>query len=583
MGVRMNLKLNTSGGSAIKTYGRLAAGCAAAALLMGAGAVLADEATDADQSAPIATAPAAAAPPAAAKPAVDNPYDHLGTGFFERFWNYQKLEYGQSSAPVDPTAPPAPAARAPGMPPQPVTSSPMPFTEWPYGGATSLGVNRPASVDSPFMVAIAPSSVGKWMADEHIQMYGWVDVGGNISTSKNPAGNAPAAYDYNPNAFSLDQAVLYAERTPDTVQKGHIDWGFRLSAIYGTNYRYTTSYGLASYQLLKHNDMMGYDFPMLWGEVYVPNVFEGLLIRVGRYISVPDVEAQLAPNNYMYSHSITYTFDNYTNEGVATSWQITKNFLFQFNIALGTDTAFWNYGKKETNYAPTLTINGTTYTNPLFPGQTFAKDPGQKPSYTACGRYSTDNSYDTLYVCADAWNKGTWGYNNLQWIGFTWYHKFDEHWHLSFETYNEHQDHVPNQNNPIEAAFIAAGGTPFSPQYTPTNGPSFAQCKNPNVTSCTADAQSFMYYLNYSPQPLDNFSLRMEFYDDKQGQSTGTATIYKDIGVGWQHWLSPQIELRPEFTYYWATKDAFDGDANKGIAADKKYEAVASGDIIVHF
>ena len=92
-----------------------------------------------------------------------------------------------------------------------------------------------------------------------------------------------------------------------------------------------------------------------------------------------------------------------------------------------------------------------------------------------------------------------------------------------------------------------------------------------------------MYYLNYSPQPLDNFSLRMEFYDDKQGQSTGTATIYKDIGVGWQHWLSPQIELRPEFTYYWATKDAFDGDANKGIAADKKYEAVASGDIIVHF
>jgi hypothetical protein len=26
-------------------------------------------------------------------------------------------------------------------------------------------------------------------------------------------------------------------------------------------------------------------------------------IRVGRYISLPDIEAQLAPNNYTYSHS----------------------------------------------------------------------------------------------------------------------------------------------------------------------------------------------------------------------------------------------------------------------------------------
>ena len=32
-------------------------------------------------------------------------------------------------------------------------------------------------------------------------------------------------------------------------------------------------------------------------------------IRVGRYISLPDIEAQLAPNNYTYSHSLLYTFD----------------------------------------------------------------------------------------------------------------------------------------------------------------------------------------------------------------------------------------------------------------------------------
>ena len=68
---------------------------------------------------------------------------------------------------------------------------------------------------------------------------------------------APAAYDFNPNKIQLDQAVVYIERTPDTVQTDHVDWGFRVSAIYGTDYRYTTSYGLASYQLLVRHTFIG--------------------------------------------------------------------------------------------------------------------------------------------------------------------------------------------------------------------------------------------------------------------------------------------------------------------------------------
>lgn len=37
-------------------------------------------------------------------------------------------------------------------------------------------------------------------------------------------------------------------------------------------------------------------------ELYILNVAQGLVLRLGRYISVPDIEAQLAPNSYMYSH-----------------------------------------------------------------------------------------------------------------------------------------------------------------------------------------------------------------------------------------------------------------------------------------
>ena len=65
-----------------------------------------------------------------------------------------------------------------------------------------------------------------------------------------PCGNWPAGYMYTPNTGQLDQAVMYVERLPDTVQKDHIDWGFRVAGLYGENYRYTVAYGLASYQLL---------------------------------------------------------------------------------------------------------------------------------------------------------------------------------------------------------------------------------------------------------------------------------------------------------------------------------------------
>jgi hypothetical protein len=103
----------------------------------------------------------------------------------------------------------------------------MPFSEWPYGGSTSLGVTRPSSVDSPLMAALGNTTAGQWMNDNHIQVYGWINAGGNLSTNTVRGGNAPAAYDYNPNTVQLDQAVLYIERLPDTVQKDHVDWGFR--------------------------------------------------------------------------------------------------------------------------------------------------------------------------------------------------------------------------------------------------------------------------------------------------------------------------------------------------------------------
>jgi hypothetical protein len=103
------------------------------------------------------------------------------------------------------------------------------------------------------------------------------------------------------------------------------------------------------------------------------------------------------------------------------------------------------------------------------------------------------------------------------------------------------------------------------------------------VLKCTAHAIGSTLYLNYSPDPLNNFSIRPEIYKDEQGQRTGTATTYKNFALGWQHWFSQQIEVRPEIAYYHADNAAFNGNANYGLAANKKTETILSGDIIFHW
>jgi hypothetical protein len=518
--------------------------------------------------------------PAGPAPACTGPVDpyknyacldaYLGDDVLTRLYNYYRLEWGEAGPPTDPNAPPG---RIEGWPRTPETTPPMPFTEWPYGGTTALGVTRTGSADSPLMVAISNTSVGQWLNETGIQIYGWIDPGFNISSnSVRPGGNFPIAYMYTPNTIQLDQAVIYFDRFPDTVQKDHIDWGMRVSFLYGENYRYTTAYGVVSSQLLKNNQVNGYDFPMVYGELFFPQVAEGLMLRVGRFISLPDIEAQLAPNNYMYSHSLTYGYDNYTNEGIQASLAVTPDLLVQLGVTTGSEAAFWHWGQTVNNPFP----------NPLFPSTRMPKDPGAIPSVTACFRYTWNDGNDNVYPCIDAINSGRWGYNNLQWHGLTYYHKFDDHWHISFEAYDEWQNKVPNLLNPTVQNIVANGGEPFA--NLPFNAPNMAQCKNASVLDCRASAIGVTAYINYSPDPLNNFSFRPEYYNDEQGQRTGVKTQYVEFTFGWQHWLSPQIEFRPEIGYYRSLdRAAFNGNFNAGIAPTKNYTVLGAMDVILHF
>ncbi len=88
---------------------------------------------------------------------------------------------------------------------------------------------------------------------------------------------------------------------------------------------------------------------------------------------------------------------------------------------------------------------------------------------------------------------------------------------------------------------------------------------------------------------MDNISWRMEYVDDITGQRTGIKTAYFNYAVGWQHWLSPQVELRPEIAFYNSLNaPAFQQNppllqVSPTTIGTKSHLAVFSADMIWHF
>jgi hypothetical protein len=138
--------------------------------------------------------------------------------------------YHQDWSPTTTTASsPAPPRR--GLP-SPLDSPPFPNSDWSYGGSPVIG--EPDTNSYPLMTAIN-------QARSRTKLYGWIDPTLNFSTSSRS--NAPEANDVFANRFEMNQIVLYAERLPDSVQRDHVDWGYHLTALYGTDYRFTTAKG----------------------------------------------------------------------------------------------------------------------------------------------------------------------------------------------------------------------------------------------------------------------------------------------------------------------------------------------------
>ena len=409
----------------------------------------------------------------------------------------------------------------------PLDSPPFPGGDYSVGGTPVIG-----APDTQTYILMQALDQNK----SRIKVYGWLNGGFNVSTSnKGDGANSPASYYFNPNRVTPDQEVLYIERLPDTVQTKHFDWGFRIAQLYGQDYRYTTAKGIFSQQLLARNHEYGYDPLMFYLDFYFPHVAKGMNIRMGRYVSLPDIEAQLAPNNYTYSHSLLYTIDPFTQTGIVASIKLSDHWLLQAGVSAGNDVAPW-------------TADAT-------------------PTLTACVDYTWHKGSDASYTCINSLNKGEYAYNNLQGFYETWYHKFNSRWHTDTETWYMYERNVPNVAGNLAPAQIA---------ITPEIGANGAHCSY-GEQRCFAPEVAVTNYVERELNTHNYISVRNEFVDDLKGQRTGYVTKYSEHLLSYGHWIGSTILFRPEIRY----EHSYNAAAYD--LGTKKNQFVVAGDLTYHF
>lgn len=428
---------------------------------------------------------------------------------------------------------PTPARRGLPAPLDPI----FPSAEW-------IGTDHQLPIGVPDSGAVYPLETALWkrypiIRKARIRVYGWANPGIGYSSSRHS--NIPNSYYIVPRRLELDQLVLRFERVPDTVQTEKIDWGFRVSTVYGIDTRFTVAQGWypATSQILQHNNLYAFDMPELYGVLYFPHVAKGMVLKYGRFISPPDIEAQLSPDNFLWTHSQMFTVDCYTQTGFLTSTKLNDNWTIQLGMHVGADIAPWD--KTAIPSAEAL-VRWTSKTNndSLYAGV----DSINNGQFRLSGAVGRARAYANVLNTIASNNGSPITYNpspipahdNLQQFNLTWSHRFNRKGTIVTMT----EAYYLYSLNALQGGTVNTG--PPHPYYALTGAG--------NYLKGLSQAGGFVNYTAWKCSPRDYICIRpVDFLIDQRGWRTGFPTTYSSWTIGWCHRFSDLLCIRPEIRY----------------------------------
>jgi hypothetical protein len=275
------------------------------------------------------------------------------------------------------------------------------------------------------------------------------------------------------------------------------------------------SRGWDSDQLVKRDNFLGMDTPMMYVNLYIPNVAEGLNLTFGRIISEADIEAQLAPNNLMSSHSLLYAYDPYTQWGLFSTFKLSDCWIFQAGASAGNDVTPWEL-----------------------------QDPGCQPTAAVMVQYQAPNNKFSFYGGGNCINNAHWGFNNIQQYVGTLSYKFNDRIWMSHETWYMFMTECPGQPTVGHPLGVTAPDEPLSQ----AGGFGHSDGEIPVHPGYAAEYATLNYTM-FRLAPNTFFTVRNEMFNDLDGERTAYATLYTEHAIGLTWWPCKLITVRPELRY----------------------------------
>jgi hypothetical protein len=401
----------------------------------------------------------------------------------------QSPDAGASPAPTEITAPflatptPPPALAPPG--PTPV----LPDRWW-------------------LMRELQGTWLGTLLDDNRTYMLGWIEQSYTASTDK--VSNVTVTWNDRANEYLLQQAWFRFGRSVVTSGTTSPSFGYQLDVLTGSDYRFTLPRGLLNTQLYNSTgaqNLYGVDPIQEYVSMYLPTVFQGVELRLGRVYTPWGVESLEAVSTPLLSRSYAFNFSPpFTHCGLAAYVTFSKEWSGVFMLANGNDV-WW----------------GDPAELPRFVGNIRWVQPGGRNTVTLATSFGSDR-FNPAYATPPQQNTVAlatepYGQNNFNAFDLVYTHQFNAVLSYNLEAIYGYQTNVPQ----------AALAVPSS------NG--FANW-------CSA-----AHYLFWTISPKWGSIIRFETFDDFQGERTGFAGLYTAITTGVQYHINKSMVVRPELRY----------------------------------
>jgi Putative beta-barrel porin-2, OmpL-like. bbp2 len=424
---------------------------------------------------------------------------------------------------VEPPVTAAPEA-APDEAPKPVQIT-APLLPAPPAKPAAAAAAAPVVAPPPrwfLMKELQGTYFGSQLDGNRIAVYGWAEMSGTLSSAG--VSNEPMAWNDRANRALLQQFFVRVERPVVTTGTTMPTFGFRSDTIIGSDYRFTLPRGIFNGQLINSSidpntgvptqNLYGVDPVEFYGEAYIPNIQQGLDIKVGRFYTPFGEESIEAVSTPLVSRS--YTFNNgppFTHIGVLATLTIDPVWTVAGGLVDGNDIVFDDGGEARfVGFAKWTQPSGGRNT------VTFGTSVG-RGKFNTGAPFATENPGG---VTVSGIGGETFGRNNINVFDLLYTHTFNPVLSYAAEGLYGYQTGVPPNLLPGDHGLLTAN---------------------------TAHWASLAQYLIYQMSPRLTGTLRAEVFEDFEGQRTGAQGFYTAVTTGLAFKARPGLIIRPELRY----------------------------------